>query len=145
MEPLHGMGCNSACMYICSRRTIFLLCPSLVRWPVSPGRARTGFRGLRASVRPPQLNSRENLRLRCGLTAPRIVLKLGRLMRLLKAFVCSFMSVSRPVARLGEIRKNVIFKYDVRSKGKPVISSMTRQYVEKWPVLNPTRRPPDLM
>ena len=42
-EPLDGIGCNSASICICYRRIIFLLCSTLVRWPVWPGRDQTGF------------------------------------------------------------------------------------------------------
>ena len=37
--PLHGTGWNSASICICWRQIIFLLCPTLVRWPVLLGRA----------------------------------------------------------------------------------------------------------
>ena len=51
-KPLHGFCCNLASMCACRRRRLRLLCPTLVGWPVLPGRVQTGFSGLRSSVTP---------------------------------------------------------------------------------------------
>ena len=49
---LHGFCCNLASKCACRRRRLRLICPTLVRWPVLPGRVQTGFSGLRSPVTP---------------------------------------------------------------------------------------------